>query len=119
MLAGILLVIWNVGTGGKMLAFFLSGTADSIASVLYSWANIICSDSSQERALTLSTMNTLGNTFSVWVPLFVWKTVDAPEYKKGYSYNIALDAVMLILLVPLTYLARKTAKERHDKLQKH
>ncbi len=119
MLAGILLVIWNVGTGGKMLAFFLSGTADSIASVLYSWANIICSDSSQERALTLSTMNTLCNTFSVWVPLFVWKTVDAPEYKKGYSYNIALDAVMLILLVPLTYLARKTAKERHDKLQKH
>ncbi|CUM66646.1 uncharacterized protein PRCAT00004321001 [Priceomyces carsonii] len=111
LIAGILLVIWNISKGGIMLAFFLSGTADSIAAVLYSWANLICSENSQERALTLSTMNTLGNTFSVWVPLFVWKTVDAPEYKKGYGYNIALDATMLILLVPLTYLYKKSQKK--------
>lgn len=109
LLSGILLVIWNVGTGGKMLAFFLSGTADSIAAVLYSWANLICSDNSQQRALTLSTMNTLGNTFGVWVPLFMWKTADAPEYKKGYAYNIALDAAMLILL-PL--LVRESRRHR-------
>lgn len=117
LIAGIILVIWNVGKGGKMLAFFLSGTADSIAAVLYSWANLICSSNSQERALTLSTMNTLGNTFSVWVPLFVWKTVDAPEYKKGYAYNIALDAVMLILLPLLTHLANKTKRQRKEKRQ--
>ncbi|CDK24064.1 unnamed protein product [Kuraishia capsulata CBS 1993] len=118
MLAGILLVIWHIGKGGIMFAFFLSGTADSIAAVLYSWANKICSGNSQERALTLSTMNTLGNTFAVWVPLFVWKTVDAPQYKKGYGYNIALDAMMLILLIPLTYLYRRqnraSVKERED-----
>ncbi|ODV82596.1 hypothetical protein CANARDRAFT_30701 [[Candida] arabinofermentans NRRL YB-2248] len=112
LLAGILLVIWNIGKGGIMFAFFLSGTADSIAAVLYSWANRICSDNSQERAFTLSTMNTLGNTFAVWVPLFVWKTVDAPEYKKGYGYNIALDAAMLILLVPLTLLHRKQQRSK-------
>ncbi|VEU22156.1 DEKNAAC103207 [Brettanomyces naardenensis] len=116
LIAGILLVIWNISTGGKMLAFFLSGTADSIAAILYSWANMICSDNSQGRALTLSTMNTLGNTFSVWVPLFVWRTVDSPEYKKGYSYNISLDAVMLILLVPLSRLASRTASKRENKV---
>ncbi|KAH3676247.1 hypothetical protein WICMUC_002124 [Wickerhamomyces mucosus] len=107
LLASILLTIWNISKGGIMFAFFLSGTADSIAAILYSWANIICSGNSQERALTLSTMNTLGNTFSVWVPIFVWKTLDAPRYLKGYAYNIALDAMMLILLYPLTYLYKR------------
>jgi MFS transporter, ACS family, pantothenate transporter len=107
LLAGILLTIWNISSGGKMFAFFLSGTADSIAAVLYSWANIICSADNVERALTLSTMNTLGNTFSVWVPLFVWQTDDAPRYLKGYAYNVGLDAVMLILLVPLVYLYKR------------
>ncbi|KAH3687612.1 hypothetical protein WICPIJ_001422 [Wickerhamomyces pijperi] len=107
LLASILLTVWDIKKGGIMFAFFLSGTADSIAAVLYSWANIICSGNSQERALTLSTMNTLGNTFSVWVPLFVWKTLDAPRYLKGYAYNIALDAMMIILLFPLTYLYKR------------
>ncbi|CAK7893793.1 probable transporter Seo1p [[Candida] anglica] len=113
MVAGIILVVWhNVSRGGILFAFFLSGTADGIAAVLYSWANIICSSNSSERALTLATMNTLGNTFSVWVPLFVWKTEDAPRYLKGYSYNVALCAMMLILLFPLTYLWRRESKSK-------
>ncbi|CCH41484.1 Vitamin H transporter [Wickerhamomyces ciferrii] len=114
LLSGILLTIWKIPKNAIMFAFFLSGTADSIAAVLYSWANIICSNNSQERALTLSTMNTLGNTFGVWVPLFVWKTSDAPRYLKGYAYNIGLDSMMLILLVPLTILYRRN--KEHTKI---
>ncbi|KAM9932297.1 hypothetical protein OXX80_008071 [Metschnikowia pulcherrima] len=106
--AAIILTVWNgVSKGGIMFAFFLSGVADGIAAVLYSWANIICSGNSQQRALTLSTMNTLGNTFAVWMPLFVWRTVDAPRYLKGYAYTVALCCSMLITLVPLTYLWRR------------
>ncbi|CDF88702.1 related to permease of the major facilitator superfamily [Zygosaccharomyces bailii] len=107
LIAGIILAVGNVNNGATLFAFFLSGTADSIAAVIYSWANIICSNSPQERALTLSTMNTLGNTFGVWVPLFVWKTEDAPRYFKGYLYNVALDAMMLLLLPVVVWLHHK------------
>lgn len=111
MIAAIILTVWNgVSKQGIMAAFFLAGTADGIAAVLYSWANIICLDNAQKRAITLSTMNTLGNTFAVWVPLFVWKTVDAPRYLKGYAYNIALCGAMFIFLVPLTILWRREQK---------
>lgn len=106
-ISGALLTHWDITKTAKFVAFYLSGTANGIAAVLYSWANIICSENSQQRALTLSTMNTFGNTFSVWVPLFVWKTVDGPEYRKGYPYNIALDCMMVILLFPLTYLYKR------------
>ncbi|KAJ5280939.1 hypothetical protein N7478_006311 [Penicillium angulare] len=67
--ASIVLAIWNVPNGLKFFAFFLSGTADGIAAVVYAWANEICAHSAEERAIVISTMNTIGNTFGAWIPL--------------------------------------------------
>lgn len=67
--AGILLAIWNIPSGLKFFAFFLSGSADGIAAVIYAWANEICSSNAEERAIVLSSMNTIGNTFGAWLPL--------------------------------------------------
>ncbi|KAF7589086.1 hypothetical protein BBP40_004791 [Aspergillus hancockii] len=78
--ACIVLAIWNIPLGLKFFAFFLSGTADGIAAIIYAWANEICARSAEERALVISSMNTIGNTFGTWTPLIFWKTVDAPRY---------------------------------------
>lgn len=67
--ACIVLAIWNVPVGLKFFAFFLSGTADGIAAIIYAWANEICAHSAEERALVISAMNTIGNTFGAWIPL--------------------------------------------------
>ncbi|KAG8414226.1 hypothetical protein J3459_014951 [Metarhizium acridum] len=99
--ASIILAIWNVPTGLKFFAFFLSGTADGIAAVIYAWANEICASNAEERAIVISSMNTIGNAFGAWLPLFVWKTVDAPRYLIGYNWTIALDVCMLIMLFVL------------------
>ncbi|KAB8239552.1 major facilitator superfamily domain-containing protein [Aspergillus alliaceus] len=101
--ACLVLAIWNVPLGLKFFAFFLSGTANGIAAIIYAWANEICSRSAEERALVISAMNTIGNTFGAWIPLFVWKTVDAPRYLIGYNWNLALDVCMLIMLFVLRY----------------
>ncbi|CAG7937741.1 unnamed protein product [Penicillium olsonii] len=99
--ACVVLAIWNVPVGLKFFAFFLSGTADGIAAIIYAWANEICSHSAEERAIVISAMNTIGNTFGAWIPLFVWKTVDAPRYLIGYNWTIALDVCMLVMLAVL------------------
>ncbi|KAJ5183687.1 hypothetical protein N7492_001303 [Penicillium capsulatum] len=67
--ACIVLAIWNVPVGLKFFAFFLSGTADGIAAIIYAWANEICAHSAEERAVVISAMNTIGNTFGAWIPL--------------------------------------------------
>ncbi|KAE8337356.1 hypothetical protein BDV24DRAFT_154427 [Aspergillus arachidicola] len=67
--ACLVLAIWNVPVGLKFFAFFLSGTADGIAAIIYAWANEICARSAEERALVISAMNTIGNTFGAWIPL--------------------------------------------------
>lgn len=67
--ASVILAIWDVPTGLKFFAFFLSGTADAIAAIVYAWANEICAGNAEERALVISSMNTVGNTFGAWLPL--------------------------------------------------
>ncbi|KAI7785656.1 hypothetical protein LA080_006677 [Diaporthe eres] len=99
--ASLILAIWNVPIGLKFFAFFLSGSADGIAAVIYAWANEICAGDEEERAIVISSMNTIGNTFGAWLPLFVWKTVDAPRYHIGYNWTIALDLCMLGMLFVL------------------
>ncbi|CAG8376823.1 unnamed protein product [Penicillium salamii] len=111
--ACIVLAIWNVPVGLKFFAFFLSGTADGIAAIIYAWANEICSHSAEERAIVISAMNTIGNTFGAWIPLFVWKTVDAPRYLIGYNWTIALDVCMLVML---TVLVQFWAREKKRSL---
>ncbi|OAA75529.1 Major facilitator superfamily domain, general substrate transporter [Akanthomyces lecanii RCEF 1005] len=100
-LASVILAIWHVPTGLKLFAFFLAGSADGIAPVIYSWANEICAGDAEERAIVISSMNTVGNTFGAWLPLFVWKTTDAPRYLIGYNWTIALDVGMLVMLLVL------------------
>lgn len=67
--ASIVLAIWHVPTGLKFFAFFLAGSADGIAAVIYAWANEICAGNAEERAIVISSMNTIGNTFGAWLPL--------------------------------------------------
>ncbi|KAH7161972.1 major facilitator superfamily domain-containing protein [Dactylonectria estremocensis] len=99
--ASIVLAIWHVPTGLRFFAFFLAGSADGIAAVIYAWANEICAGNAEERAIVISSMNTIGNTFGAWLPLFVWKTVDAPRYLIGYNWTISLDVCMLGMLFVL------------------
>ncbi|KAH8700248.1 major facilitator superfamily domain-containing protein [Talaromyces proteolyticus] len=110
--ASIVLAIWNVPVGLKFFAFFLSGTADGIAATIYAWANEICAGDSEERAVVISAMNTIGNTFGAWLPLFVWKTVDAPRYFIGYNWTIALDVCMLVMLFVLRHFWNRDQKKR-------
>lgn len=61
--AGVCLAIWNIPVGLKYFSFFLAGTANAIAAIVYAWANEICAGNAEERALVVSAMNTIGNTF--------------------------------------------------------
>ncbi|KAF8850499.1 pantothenate transporter [Acephala macrosclerotiorum] len=97
--ASVMLAIWDVPVGLKYFAFFLGGTADAITAIIYAWANEICAG--EERALITRSMNTAGNTFGAWLP--VWKTVDAPRYLIGYNWTIALDVCMLGMLFVLRH----------------
>ena len=60
-----------------------------------SWANEVCEDDSEERAITVASMNEIAYVFQSWLPLVVWQQVDAPEYRSGYI-TLCVSSVIMI-----------------------
>jgi hypothetical protein len=70
------------------------------------WANEICSDDSEERAITVATMNEFAYIFQIWLPLVVWRQTDAPRYHIGY----VTSTVISIFLIMTTFIVRMLHK---------
>ncbi|KAL1853415.1 hypothetical protein Plec18167_005494 [Paecilomyces lecythidis] len=59
------------------------------------WANEVCEEDSEERAITVASMNEIAYLFQGWLPLVVWQQVDAPEYRSGYI-TLCVSSVIMI-----------------------
>jgi sugar phosphate permease len=96
----IILSIWNVPESAKWFAFMTTYSAVAMSSVLYGWINSQLSYSPAERSVALVFANLLAQSTTAWTPLLVFKTVEAPRFKKGWPFVLA-NAVCLIITAHL------------------
>lgn len=75
-----------------------------------SWANEICEDDSEERAITLATMHEVAYIVQIWLPLIVWQQVDAPQYHKGYITATVMSSVMIVVCLVVRALNKREVK---------
>ena len=92
----IILVIWNVPESALWFSFSTTYSAVAMSSVLYGWVNSQLKGSPAERSFTLVLINAISQSTTAWTPLLVFKTVEAPRFKKGYAFVLA-NAVLLII----------------------
>lgn len=52
-----------------------------------SWANEMCGSDAEERALVLGITNASGYAFNAWLPLLTYPAVQAPRFKRGFTYS--------------------------------
>ncbi|KAF3025052.1 MFS transporter (Seo1) [Neopestalotiopsis sp. 37M] len=103
----VILAVWNVPESAKWFAFSVGYSSVAVSSVLYGWANVILKDNIEERSLTLILMTAIATSTNAWIPLFVYPTVEAPRYPKGYVYS----ASMVVCLVIMTQIVRVLFKD--------
>ncbi|KAF2659110.1 MFS general substrate transporter [Lophiostoma macrostomum CBS 122681] len=106
----IILTIWDVPESATWFAFMTTYSAVAMSSVLYGWINSQLSYSPAERSVALVFANTLAQSTTAWTPLLVFKTVEAPRFKKGYPFVLA-NAVCLIILA---HIIQYTIKRRRQ-----
>ncbi len=75
------------------------------------WANEVCASDSEERAVVIATMNSMGSAVQAWLPLLIWKQTDAPQYHKGFISMICI-AVALMASTMLTWFLQKKENSR-------
>ncbi|KAI0952598.1 hypothetical protein AcV7_008346 [Taiwanofungus camphoratus] len=105
--SSICIVIWSSPTGLKFFAYYLAGASYSGQATTFAWANQICADDDQERAVVLASMNMWNNVINAWWPLVFYPATDAPKFKKGMWAMIGTAGATLLVTWLVWYLERR------------
>lgn len=110
------LAIWTIPVGLKWFSFFMQRAAVPYGPLSMSWANEICGADAEERAVVLGVMNASGYAFNAWLPILTYPTVDAPRFKKGFTYSTSVFVGQAAITWTVWFLARreKRKKERSE-----
>lgn len=100
----IILVVWNVPESALWFAFNTIYASVAMSSVLYGWANDIMRHNVDERSFMLIVMNSVSQSTTAWTPLLVFKTVEAPQYPKGYPFVLASSALCIVMTFVVRHL---------------
>ncbi|RMD41710.1 hypothetical protein DV735_g3386, partial [Chaetothyriales sp. CBS 134920] len=106
------LTVWDIPLAWKWACFFLAGFGGGISGLTFAWAHEICSDDNEERALVTGSMNEMAYVFQAWLPLLIWKQVEAPRYPKGMPTMIAVAVLLLITTAAIKYLHQREKAAR-------
>ncbi|OAG41880.1 hypothetical protein AYO21_03883 [Fonsecaea monophora] len=101
------LAVWDVPMGWKWTCFILVGAGGGLSGLCYAWAHEICTHDNEERAFVTGSMNEFSYAVQAWLPLLVWKQVDAPRYEKGYITCAVLSAAMIVSAMVVRHLQNK------------
>lgn len=95
-LGTICLIAWNIPLGLKIVAYIFAGTDGPLSPIFMSWANVLCSNDSQLRALTIAIMNSCGAALTTLIQQFLYPVTDAPRYHKGFPASLGFIGGMCV-----------------------
>ncbi len=91
----------------KWFGVAVSNVENAMIPVMYAWANLICTDDSEERAFILAAMLAFAMAFNSWVPILSLPTTEAPKYLRGYTAALVMQPVALVVAFFVNYLYKK------------
>jgi hypothetical protein len=106
----IILTIWHVPEPALWFAFMTTYSAVAMSSVLYGWINSQLSYSPAERSVALVFANALAQSTTAWTPLLVFKTVEAPQFHKGYPFVLGNSVCLIVLAHVINFYVKKRNK---------
>ncbi|KAF9263544.1 MFS general substrate transporter [Marasmius fiardii PR-910] len=106
---GVLLGLGSV-RGAVFFAYFLAGASYAGQATTFAWANEICADDDQERAIVLASMNMWNNVVNAWWPLLFYRASDAPRFKKGMIALICVSIATLAVTFGVWWMERREGR---------
>ena len=93
-------------------AQYIGGICYAGQTVFFAWANIVCRDDLQERAVVLASMNMFSGAVNAWWSLLFYSATMAPRYEKGCYALIATSVAsgLVSILIRVFQLREKRQK---------
>ncbi|KAF7553121.1 hypothetical protein G7Z17_g3878 [Cylindrodendrum hubeiense] len=110
----ICMIVWEIPTSLKFVAWYCFGTTAVQSPLLYSIANQFIKNDAEKRAIVMGSMMTISYAFNAWAPLLIYPTAGeygAPQWKKGWPTALALFIVQWLLFL-LAYVLHNRDEKR-------
>ncbi|KAI1856555.1 hypothetical protein JX265_011514 [Neoarthrinium moseri] len=107
MVGTIMLVVWNIGETGRLVAFILEGFVGPISPMAMSWATVTMASDAEERAVVTASMNSIGQAITAGVQVVMYPATGAPRWVSSFKANLGLNIVQIIGIMAIVYLGRR------------
>ncbi|WWC57517.1 uncharacterized protein I303_100049 [Kwoniella dejecticola CBS 10117] len=102
----------NINTTFAM--YYISQIGQGAGPLILTSINELCSDDTEKRALLVGAANDLAYVVQAVAPNFVWKTTDFPQAKKGWTWSLALNIILIFWITAILLLIRRDHKKRRQ-----
>ena len=106
-ISAILLLANPLSTSSVFVAHYLSGIAYSGQTAFFAWANVVCADDLQLRAVTLASMNALNAAMNAWWSILFYPATDAPKFRNGAIAMICTCVVTSVIAIAIRFLQKR------------
>ncbi|KAF8165190.1 major facilitator superfamily domain-containing protein, partial [Crassisporium funariophilum] len=111
-ISSICILVWSSPTALKFFAYYLAGASYAGQATTFAWANQICADDDQERAIVLASMNMWNNVVNAWWSFVFYPATDAPRFRNGMIAMICVCVATLGITWVVYYLEREELRTR-------
>jgi ACS family pantothenate transporter-like MFS transporter len=108
------LAVWDIPIKWKWACYILSGFGGGLSGLCFAWAHEICTHDNEERAIVVAAMNEMAYVLQAWLPLLVWRQVEAPQYRKGFITVAFLSATLIATALSIRLLHAREVVKRRD-----
>ncbi|KAL4965253.1 major facilitator superfamily domain-containing protein [Aspergillus stella-maris] len=97
-----ILAFWPDSLAVKEFAFLTIGM-QLMTAVFYSWANEICADNNEQRAVVISSMNGFQYAVAAWLPIVIFPQTMAPSFRYGFpaTFGLVIAAIISVVVIQL------------------
>ncbi|KAM3161549.1 hypothetical protein ACU8KH_03649 [Lachancea thermotolerans] len=100
-------------------AQYIGGVCYAGQAVFFAWANIVCRDDLQERAVVLASMNMFSGAVNAWWSLVFYAATMAPRYERGCYALIATSIASGLVSVLIRWLQVRETKQKLDHISEN
>jgi hypothetical protein len=108
----IIIIVWNVSEGARFFAYYIIYMCAGVPGIYYSWFPDLMPHDHEMRGFLTAFSNIASYVNQIWVTDAVWRTVEAPRFKPGFTFAAVTGVCIVSLSIAVHYLQLRDTKIR-------
>ena len=96
------------------IGYYLAGQVYCTQAAFFAWANVVCHDDTEERAIVLASMNLFSNAANAWWSIVFYSANFAPRFKRGMWAMIGVSVALAAWALAIRWFQERDRKRADE-----